>query len=780
MGQPKPTFSISVRDLVTFVLRTGDLGGSGHFSGANRALEGTLGHQRLQKTRPSDYLPEVFVSYTHDTPELSLEIKGRIDGVHELIGSLLIEEIKTTHGPWTDPADPLHLAQARVYGWLFTRDRPYSNITIQLTYLDLETGRTTEIRENTTSAELDQFFQPVLAEYLRWLQAHCQWLQARDSSIQAIPFPFQDYRPGQRALAVAVYRTLTKGGKLFAEAPTGIGKTISALFPSIKAMGEGTVEKIFYLTAKTIGRSVAEKALADLRSSGLRLRSVTLTAKDKICFNNGQPCDMQTCPFALGYYDRIKSALSAGLQQESLTRPDIEALARQHQVCPFELSLDLSLWCDAIICDYNYAFDPSASLKRFFSQEERHQYSTLVDEAHNLPDRAREMFSADLDSNELLTLKKELKFELPACARAVGKILTRLNAFPKEDGWVAREGALLSRTAPTKIDKALQTFLDEAEAWLVRNEPAAFRQALLDLYFRVLAFRRVLETYDERYVTIFQPGSGQLKLFCIDPSALLHEALERTGPSTFFSATLTPVEHFRTALGGSEKDPTLQLDSPFPRENLKVLLHDRIPTRLAARETSYQAIADSLSAFVSGRQGNYLVYFPSYEYLRQVRERFQPLHPECLVVEQTSGMSEEDRETFLGQFQAAPEQTLVAFAVMGGIFGEGIDLVGERLIGVAVVGVGLPQLCLERGLIREYHQAQGHSGFDHAYTFPGMNRVLQAAGRVIRTDTDRGVVLLIDERFSRPQYRSLFPPWWAPQRVRSPHEISTALALFWQ
>jgi DNA excision repair protein ERCC-2 len=777
----KRIVAVSVRELVEFVLRTGGLGGSGRFSGPKRALEGTRAHIKHQKSKPAGYESEVSVARDIETPTFTLQLKGRIDGLLAAGSELLIEEIKTVAhlAQLKDgTADPLHWAQAKIYACLYAEDHGFLHADIQVTYLELETLRTREHREPQSLDELRAFFDSVTNEYLNWLHAHDEWLQRRDASIVATTFPFNAYRPGQRSLAVAAFRAIKSRDKLFAEAPTGIGKTISVLFPAIKALGERHVEKIFYATAKTVGRTVAEKALTDLRDRGLRLRSVTLTAKDKVCFNDGKSCDLLTCPFAVGYYDRIKAALKDGLDSDVFTRVEIEALARKHQVCPFELSLDLSVWADAVICDYNYVFDPSVSLKRYFS-EDRQEFAILVDEAHNLVDRAREMFSAELLRDEVTQVKEHIEAELPGCARILKKVYAQFAAFTKADGATERGGAFVTATVPAKLTKLLKEFAEQAESWLAQNETSGFKEVLLDFYFKALTFARTAELYDERYVTCYDPEARRIKLFCMDPSALIRESLERVGSAVFFSATLNPIEYFRESLGGRLTDAGVKLTSPFARENLLVMAQDRIPTTLRARHDSIEAVADSIGALVGSKRGNYLVYFPSYDYMARVLESFRARFPDIEAIAQKAGMTENEREEFLGKFAVDSERTFVAFAVLGGIFGEGIDLVGERLIGVVVVGIGLPQISLERDLIREYWQNAGRSGFDYAYTFPGMNRVLQAVGRLIRSETDRGVVLLIDERFGRRLQRELFPDWWEVRITRDAAEIGAACEQFW-
>ena len=828
----KTVLTVQVRELVEFALRRGDLGGGRDFVGPNRALAGTRGHQRLQRSRPAGYQKEVRLSYEVETAEFTMRIQGRIDGLLTTEQGVLLEEIKTVQDGWDYTADPLHWAQAKLYGFIYSSENALGQITIQLSYLDLDSGEMTEFRNTFAITELSAFFEETTGIYLDWLRAHCHWCRERDESIRLVAFPFARYRPGQRQLAVAAYRALARGGRLFLEAPTGIGKTISVLFPAVKALGEGKLERIFYLTARTVGRAVAEKACADLRQAGLRLRTLTLTAKEKVCVQEGRPCDPLTCPFARGYYDRRRPAMRAALEREEITRPVLEAVSREHQVCPFELSLDLSSWVDVIVCDYNYVFDPKVYLRRHFA-EEAGDYAFLVDEAHNLVDRAREMFSADLETQEIQEVRRALKQAVPRCAKALTRLTsalrklagtttrlsdpsTELNLFPTETPGkngplspsegerekhrqvsgearamerVAFRGGELSsacpplttRDFPADLLDPLDDALKQTETWLARNQAAEFRESLLELYFRLHSFRRTAELYDERYVTIIESDrSVRVRLFCLDPAFLLRQALARGKAAVFFSATLTPIDYYRALLGGSHEDPLLRLPSPFPPEHLAVLVQDRIRTHLKARAGSLPDVVQAIASLVEGRPGNYLVYLPSYQYLTAVQEQFHALHPVVPILVQRPGMSEPDREAFLAAFAVEHGETLVGFAVMGGVFGEGIDLVGDRLIGAVIVGVGLPQLCVERDLIRDYFQAQTGAGFDYAYTFPGMNRVLQAIGRVIRSETDRGVVLLVDARFSEQRYRRLFPAWWETARARNSDEIRSALAGFWR
>ncbi|MCU0486496.1 MAG: ATP-dependent DNA helicase, partial [Anaerolineales bacterium] len=589
------------------------------------------------------------------------------------------------------------------------------------------------------------------------------------------------YRPGQREMAVEVYKAIRANDRLYVQSPTGVGKTIAALFPAVKALGQGLAARIFYLTAKTPGRLVAEKALADMRQANLEIRSVTLTAKEKICFCPPVNCDPEVCVFARNYFGKVKLALVEIDQVQAFTRPVIEELAHKYQICPFEFSLDLALWVDCIICDYNYAFDPRVYLHRFFDFDTE-AYIFLVDEAHNLPDRARAMYSADLEKKTVLALQRTLKPHLPALAKklgAINKIMLEMRKTCQAQG----KGALVQHELPEKLLKAIREFNQQAEDWLVLNQAAEFRGELLEFYFTCNSYLRTAEYFDTFYVSYFErQGQADLKakLFCLDPAPVLAARLERSQATVFFSATLLPLDYFMQLMTGAADHPRRVFPSPFPTENVSLLVHNGISTKYAQRADSYAAIAAAIETICRAHTGNYLVYFPSYAYLAAVLELLKERLLESQLLVQDRGMTEAAREAFLSQFSAGNQETLIGLAVMGGIFGEGIDLVGERLIGAIVVGVGVPQVCLENDLIKEYFDRQNGAGFAYAYQYPGFNRVLQATGRVIRTETDRGIIVLIDERFTHTRYRHLFPAHWRGfQVVQTTDEMKEKLARFW-
>lgn len=773
------TMTLPVRELVEFVLRGGSI--DNRFGGVDRMAEGSRIHRKLQKAAGDGYQAEVPLSLESVWGDLRIKVEGRADGLYTDEEGLVVDEIKTTGAPLemiTEDFSRLHWAQAMCYAYILCTQRGLEAIRVRLTYYQVDTDEIKRFIRGFSAGELTEFYQDLLDRYRRWGESRQSWTGIRDASIKATAFPFPQYRPGQRRLAEAVYRTARDGGRLFCEAPTGIGKTISTLFPAVKAIGEGEAEKIFYLTAKTITRQVAENACRVMREEGLRLRTVTLTAKDKICFLEQRNCNPDACPYADGHFDRVNDALWEMLEREDVfTREVVETYARRHKLCPFELALDLTLWSDCIIADYNYVFDPQVYLRRFFSGG-KSPFVFLIDEAHNLLDRAREMYSAGLQKSAFLQLSRALD-KKDKLRRSLGRINTAMVAMRKECG----EAGFLKRKEPyLEFHKQLTRTAADCEEWMQRHPHAPQEEQLLTLYFDILTFLKIAELYDERYITWVQTKGGEvvLRLFCLDPSYLLSKAMERGKASVLFSATLTPLDYFISVLGGDENSKRLTLASPFPQENLCLLVSDRISTKYKDRQDSLVPVADQIALTVSGKKGNYLAYFPSYAYLREVHQVFQERYPAVATIVQRSGMEEEEREAFLQRFQADAADTLVGFCVLGGIYAEGIDLRGERLIGTVIVGVGLPQIGPEQDMIRDYYDRRDGRGFDYAYRYPGMNKVLQAAGRVIRDESERGVVVLIDQRFTSSAYRPLLPQHWRHYAaVRDGRMLEERLRRFW-
>ena len=770
---------ISVRDLVEFILQGGDLFSG--FSGTSRNVEAIKAHQMIQNSSLEDYLPEVTVKQEVTFEDMIIEVKGRIDGVIQREKIVVIDEIKTTTLPLIqieEDYNRLHWAQAKCYAYIYGYQNGLEELGVQLTYYNLDTKEMKLFNKKFFLKELEDFFYGLIEKYVRWAKVVNNFQISRNASIKLAEFPHKEFRKGQRDMSVRVYRVAKDGGKLFAQAPTGTGKTIATIFPALKALGEEHISKIFYLTAKTITGALAENAVAIMREKGLRLKSITLCAKEKICFMEEVNCNPESCKYAKGHFDRVRGAVEDIYKEDAFTRAKIEEYAKKHVVCPFEFSLDLTLWADCIICDYNYVFDPRVYLKRFFL-DTTGDYLFLIDEAHNLVDRSREMFSAELFKQDFLDLKKVVKEKVPEIYKAIDKV----NKFLIEERkCLEEENFLISKEPPKELYPLLKKFTTVSEKWLARNIELPYRKSLLDLYFQVVGFIRTSEYYDERYVTYTEKADNdvRIKLFCLDPSFLLGECMKRGKATALFSATLTPMDYFTKILGGNEDSLRVKLKSPFPRENLCIMIEDGISTKFSNREKSYNKIADLIYSTVSQKKGNYLVFFPSYKYLNQVFDSFSLLNTGIKTIVQSSGMKDEERENFLDNFESKINETLVGFAVMGGIFGEGIDLVGDKLSGAIIVGVGLPQICLERDIIKDYFQENRGQGFEYSYIYPGMNKVMQAVGRVIRTKEDKGVVILIDERFSFQTYRKLFPEEWTPViRRRSDEESTKIIREFW-
>ncbi|GGF97534.1 ATP-dependent helicase [Paenibacillus albidus] len=765
----KYTVSISVRALVEYAYRSGSIE-PGFRSGASMT-EGTRIHQSIQKQYKEGDRKEVYLNTEIPYQDFVFTVDGRCDGllVSES-GELTVEEIKSTAVPLSQLEDgrEVHWAQALLYAYIVAIEEKLPVIEVKLTYVHRGGEEQRSFFRTESFEALSRFVMDTVAVYAPYAELMLRHEARRDASIRELAFPFPSYRQGQRHLAGSVYKSVTEGVSLFAQAPTGIGKTMSTLFPVIKAVGEGKVSGLFYLTAKTVTRMAAEEALLLLTAAGLHFHVITLTAKEKACFHEEGLCTKESCPFTDGYYDRINEAVMDMLEHETLmTREIIARYARRHQVCPFEFSLDAAYASDAVICDYNYIFDPRISLKRL-PEARKKRTVLLVDEAHNLVDRGREMFSASLSKAPFLALQREFKEvnrSLSAAAKAVNAFFIALRKSCNEAGqgkWTVY---------PEELPPLLAEFATEAELELISPSlrtltlPEEEEGNLLDTYYAVQAMLRTFKTYDERYITYAEVKRGDvyLKLFNLDPSYLLGQMAGGFRSRILFSATLSPLSYYRDMLGAGEEDYSLTVASPFQKEQWKVTVLP-VSTRYHDRADSLLPLSDALQG-MAAKKGNYLVFFPSYLYLQSVYGVFAEKYPQVKTMVQGTGMSEPDREGFLAAFQPDPEETLLGFAVLGGIFSEGVDLPGDRLNGVMVVGVGLPQLGLERNLLREYFSSQGKNGFDYGYVYPGMSKVLQAGGRLIRSESDTGTIILADDRFLQNPYLRLLPEEWRDYRV---------------
>ncbi len=765
--------AVSIGKMVNLVLRSGDI--DNRVNAGDRTEEGQKVHRLLQAAYTEGWEKEV--TFRRAFEAHGLQIQGRADGVFE---RRMIHEIKSTRRSLSDwEADGLevHWAQAMCYAYMLGEAEGLENVDILLTYYNDRTEERKDLRRTHTLPDLTAYVEDLVARYAVWHQLQEQWVQTRDQALQAMAFPYGDYRPGQRRLAAAVYTALRDGFPMMAEAPTGVGKTISTLFPALKAMGEDRVDRVFYLTAKTVVRTVAEDAAADMRRAGGRLKSVTLTARDKICFTEDKKCNPVDCPYAKGHFDRINTCILDTLDQEDhMDRENIILFAEKHQVCPFELALDIASFSDVIICDYNYVFDPLVKLQRFFS-EVTERYTFLVDEAHNLPTRARDMYSAQVVKDELAVLRKAFPRksapyrELGKLVKALKEAVSTLDSMGKSYSTSPLPSTTLCSQTRKSFEAAVKFTADTDGFELPTKES----EILIGLY----RFDAISQLFSGGYQWLesTQEG-GTARLMCIDPSELLRDCYQQAVSTVVFSATMAPYGYYEEVLGliGC---PKLVLDSPFPRENRLMLHGGGVDTRLHGREASYGPIADYIEALVQGRQANYLVFFPSYDFMNRIEALLASRDDTWVLHPQKPGMTEAEKTAFLEVFEAQGEQTVIGLAVLGGTFSEGIDLSGSRLEGVAIVGFGTPYVSMENSIIQNYYDSKGKDGYTYAFVYPAINKVVQAVGRLIRTETDRGVVLLLDDRYQSRRYQNLFPKAWNLKQLHRCSEVHEVHVGFW-
>ena len=696
-------------------------------------------------------------------------------------GKVLIDEIKgiLRSLEHLEAPVPVHLAQAKCYAYIYAVQNSLKCIDVQMTYCQMETEEIRRFCQEFEFQELQTWFQDLVTQYEKWAKFEIEWRNVRNDSIRQIEFPFP-YREGQRDLVASVYRTILRKKKLFIQAPTGVGKTMATVFPAVRAMGEGLGEKIFYLTAKTIMRTVAEQAFSLLKEKGLLYKTITLTAKEKICFCEEAECNPDACPYAKGHFDRVNDAVFDLITHSGdWSREVLEEQAKKYMVCPFEMSLDVSNWADAVICDYNYVFDPQAHIKRFFSESGKEEYLFLIDEAHNLVERGREMYSASLYKEDLLEVRKLVKAEDPKLAKRLSECNQQFLELKRE----CEHYQILKSVS--HIALKLMNVLSKLEDYLEECKDAEKKKRVLDFYFAVRSFLNIHDIMDENYVIfseMMEDGRFQIKLFCVNPAVNLQNYLEQGNSTIFFSATLLPVHYYKKLLSVEKDDYAVYAHSSFPQENKFLFIGTDVSTRYTRRgESTYQRFARYIAVMAEQKKGNYMAFFPSYRFLEEVHTCFlECVDHEVDSICQVSYMDEEQREEFLEEFEREREKSLVAFCVMGGIFSEGIDLTEDKLIGAVIAGTGLPQVCTEREILKQYFNAADMDGFDYAYLYPGMNKVLQSAGRVIRTESDRGVILLLDDRFRAMRYREVFPREWQQYQLGSVKNLEQEIRTFWE
>ncbi|MGL1894178.1 MAG: ATP-dependent DNA helicase [Spirochaetaceae bacterium] len=762
---------ISVRDLISFNSQEGSLGGT--ILTSSRAVIGTKEHKRIQESRDEDYLKEYSLKTIIESSGITLEVFGRADGIYSKKSPPVIEEIKTTT---TEKTSDAHMAQVKLYAYLYLIENKLNGITldeigISLLYININNKEERTIEQVLSDNELKTFFNSFVEPYLKYLTDKQDWSQKRDDSLKVLTFPFKQFREGQREFSVNVYRSVRDSETLFARAPTGTGKSIAALFPALKAMGEGVTNKIFYLTAKTVGRITAREAVNQLRHNNTKIRSVVLTAKEKICIHTEYNCNPEVCPFARDYYKKLAKALEHITLTDDFYQDNLQEFGRTYNICPFELSLDISEYSDVIICDYNYVFDLRVHLKRYFDSSKQ-DFTLLIDEAHNLPDRLRGSYSCLItreDIPPLINITKHVSDRVTSQLEAINDLLLEyIKENPKEETTFNKP--------PEMLIKLLRKFTTLSELDLVQSEFQG-KAPLLDWYFNALFFIKLSELYSEGHIFLQENTGGlgiDVEILCNDPSYLFTKMLLKSKSHIFFSATLNPLDYYHTLLLEEREFKAIDIPSPYIKEHLNVVIRSDIKTTYKERGRSYQQIADCINSAVDCKEGNYLVFFPSYSYMEEVNKLMilRDVHI------QKPKMDETQRKDYIDKFHN--HKNVIAFAIMGGVFGEGIDLVGDKLIGVIVVGVGLPQISLRNNLIKEYFQNKRFNGYNYAYNYPGFNKVMQAVGRVIRREEDKGIAILIDERFNTRNYRPLFPPEWGHHLIiNSDDDMKLNIQNFW-
>ena len=773
---------ISVRNLVEFIFRSGDIDNRIGKGAQKEAMqEGSRMHRKIQGRMGMEYRAEVPLKLEVPQEQYVLALEGRADGIITNVDGVTVDEIKCMYTDVTRFEEPIfvHKAQAMCYAYIYALQNGLNQISVQLTYCDLDTEEICRFEEAFSFFWLERWFQDMMEAYRKWTDFQFAWRKIRQTSIQTLEFPFP-YREGQYKLVGDVYRTIHRKKILFIQAPTGTGKTISTLFPAIRAVGENLGDKIFYLTAKTITRTVAKDTCDLLKAKGYRGKVIVLTAKEKMCPCEEMDCNPSNCLRAKGHYDRVNDAVYDLITtEEDFTRERMLAQAEKYQVCPFEMSLDASLYADIIICDYNYVFDPNVYLKRFFSEEEKGDYIFLVDEAHNLVERGREMYSAVLVKEEILTVKKLVRGKDRKLEGALEKCNRQMLEWKREcETYTIYESIGAFAFSLMRLMSLLDIFLQSRGEMPERKEVTEF-------YLNVRHFMNMFERVDENYVLYSDFDETDrfcLHLYCVYPSVNLQECLERGKSTIFFSATLLPVNYYKNLLSSKKDNYAVYADSAF-REEQRLLFIGRDVSSLYTRRTlgEFHRIALYIQQVLRAKKGNYLIFFPSYRFMEDVYEQFLAVNEQeadCMM--QSGNMNEADREEFIQEFSNPRGKSLAAFCVLGGIFSEGIDLKEDLLIGVLIVGTGLPQICNQREILKEYYQEENGQGFDYAYQYPGMNKVLQAAGRVIRTASDRGIIGLLDERFLRSDYRQLFPREWSQYEVHTLDSLPGALEAFWK
>ncbi|GLK91382.1 DEAD/DEAH box helicase [Pseudomonas turukhanskensis] len=763
MGKRGMIYQVAVRALCEFTAKQGDL--DLRFTPSPTAQEGIAGHMSVVARRGSGYIAELPLAGEYE----GLRVRGRADGYNP--DDNLLEEIKTHRGDISRIPENhrlLHWAQVKVYGALLCAQYELEEVDLAVVYFNVLTHKETSFRETFSASALQAFFELHCQRFITWAKQEQAHRLARDASLEQLRFPHASFRSGQRQLAEAVYRAARDGHSLMAQATTGIGKTIGTLFPQLKAFPEQKLDRLFFLTAKTPGRRLALDALQTLRAQEpkIALRVLEHVARDKACEHPDKACHGDSCPLAKGFYDRLPAARKAALDSQWLNQNAVRDAALAHGICPYYLSQELCRWSDVVVCDYNYYFDMTALLYGL-TQLNEWKVTLLVDEAHNLVERGRGMYSAELQ-------QARFKIMRGLAPKALKSVLDRVNRHWNQLHQDQEALYQVYPAAPDLFIMALQKAVSAITDHLT-DQPTGNEAELLHFYLDAMLFCRLAEVFGAHSLFDISrhlgPGGKSQSTLCIRnvvPAPFLAPRLAAAHSCTLFSATLSPANYYADLLGLPEQTPWLDVESPFLAEQLQVQAVSNLSTRYVDRDRSLAPITALMARQFAERPGNYLAFFSSYAYLEQVRDQFVAAHPRVPIWVQSRQMDEAERHHFLERFQESGQG--IGFAVLGGAFGEGIDLPGNRLIGAFIATLGLPQINPINEQIKQRMQAMFGSGYDYTYLYPGLQKVVQAAGRVIRTQQDSGVVYLMDDRFSQAAVRRLLPTWWEVGRCRLPQE----------
>ena len=786
----KPQLNTSVRRLVEFLLREGDIDDTkGSVDPFEAMQQGSRIHKKIQSSMGPFYRPEVPMKYRIEGDEYCIGIEGRADGVvleideNQNVQYAAIDEIKGMYFDVMSFERPVlvHEAQAKCYAFMLLQDYEIPQIDVILTYCNIETEEIRRFNTTYSREEIEEWFLQIISIFKKWTDFQFFHRKERNASIQGLPFPY-DYREGQKKLITDVYRSILREKILFMQAPTGTGKTVSNIYPAVMALGQNLAERIFYLTPKTATAFAARDTFELLLKQGYEGLTILLTAKDKMCMCEEKECNPRNCPFARGHFDRVNDVIFEVITKEVLiTREVILNYASEYVVCPFELALDISTWCDHIICDYNYVFDPNVYLKRFFAESKNGDNIFLIDEAHNMVDRARDMYSEVLVKEEFLSIKRYAKPVSKKLVNALEKCNKLLLEYKRQcysDVTVLEDIDLFIFACENLQSNFDRLFKKEVKFGIYQDE-------VLEFYFRLRNFLSLVYQYDYEHYRIYcdfdENKNFQLHLFCIDPSAQLQQRLDWARSTIYFSATLLPINYYKDLLCSKKDVYAIYVDSVFDCKKRLLLLGTDVTSKYSRRgDEEYDKFTSYIDDIVKAKKGNYMVFGPSYLFIEDIMQRYLDRNPEADIILQERNMSEADREGFLEEFENSREKSLVAFCTLGGIFSEGIDLVGGKLIGCIILGAGLPQVGNERSLMSDFFDDMDKNGFEYAYLYPGMNKVIQAAGRLIRTQDDVGVIALLDERFRFSSYKKTFPREWSDAKTTSIDSLSLKLTKFWE